>query len=201
MSCNTSDNTSQPVEGEMATQFKPAQPVDVVQDTYEPVPVKSEADILKEEGWENQNFGDGIMPDCYNYAPKFGSIENELSVSVGGGTNVVIKVMSTTNGHCVRYVYINSGSVYKIRNIPEDTYYLKIAYGRNWVSKTDNGQCLGKFTSAALYQKGEDVLDFNKQLTVDGYSIPSFSLSLDVISGSAANTFNSNTISEGEFNN
>jgi hypothetical protein len=201
MACNSDANNSQPAEGEMISEFKPTQPVDVPENNYTPEPIKSEADKLQEEGWENQDFGDGMMPDCYNYAPKFGTLDNELSVSVGGGTNVVIKVMSTTSGHCIRYVYINSGGVYKIKNVPEDTYYLKIAYGKNWVSKTDNGQCSGKFTESALYQKGEDILDFNRQQDLDGYSIPSFSLKLDVISGSVENTFNSDTISENDFNN
>jgi hypothetical protein len=76
----------------------------------------------------------------------------------------------------------------------------KIAYGKNWYSKSTGGKCLGKFTSNQIYEKGEDILDFNLQRTKDGYNIPSFKLQLDVISNSANNSFSSQQISEDEFN-
>ncbi|WP_316738364.1 hypothetical protein [Pedobacter aquatilis] len=186
----------------MQSEFVPQSPAPApVASAYVPEREKTQEEILREEGWVGQNFSNGVMPDCYNYSPSYGSIENELQVSVGGGTDVVIKVMSTFSNQCVRYVYINSGAVYSIRNIPEGEYYLKIAYGKNWVSKTSGRQCLGKFTSGALYQKGEEILDFNKQFTVDGYQIQNYRLSLDVQSGRADNSFNSNSISEDDFNN
>ncbi|RZK59194.1 MAG: hypothetical protein EOO91_05875 [Pedobacter sp.] len=198
--CNTNETRqNQPQQGEIIDQF---QSKDVARDTpqYE-VPKLTEEEKLIQDGWDKVTFNNGIMPDCYNYTPRYGSVDNELSVTVGGGTDVAVKVMSVSSGRCVRYVYINSGNTYNIKNIPEGTYYLKIAYGRNWISKTANGICEGKFLSNALYEKGEDILDFNRQVTSEGYSIPSFSLRLDVISGTADNTFNSNGISEEDFNN
>jgi len=201
-SCESSDKTSNqtsPPQGEIALEFQPQ---------INSVPItapQSQENILEEklfeEGWERKTFSNGIMPDCFNYKPFYGELDNELGVSVGGGTDVAIKLMSQTSGNCVRYVYINSGNTYRIKNIPQGRYYLKIAYGRNWISKLDGRKCLGRFLNNALYERGEDILDFNKKTTSEGYSIPSYSLKLDVISGSTDNAFNSSGISEGEFNN
>ena len=160
----------------------------------------SETERLLSEGWEEKSIQNGQMPSCYNFKPKRGSVSNYLEVSVGGGTDVSIKVMDMNSEKCIRYVFINSGSTYNIRNIPEGRYYLKIAYGKHWVSKTENGQCVGKFTSNQLYEKGQDILDYNLQYTDGGYSVPSFKLQLDVISTGTSNSFNSQNISENEFN-
>jgi hypothetical protein len=163
--------------------------------------VKTDEEILAEQGYQKVGFNNGIMPNCYNYTPRYGDVENELAVTVGSGADVAIKVMSVKRGKCIRYVFINSGSTYSIKNIPEDCYYLKIAYGHQWIAKTNNGLCEGRFLSDAKYEKGEDILDFNRQETVGGYRIPSFSLKLDVISDAVDNTFNSSGISESNFNN
>ncbi len=160
----------------------------------------SETDRLLLEGWEEKSIQNGQLPACYNFKPKRGSVSNYLEVSVGGGTDVSIKVMDINSEKCIRYVFINSGSTYNIRNIPEGRYYLKIAYGKHWVSKSENGKCIGKFTSNQLYEKGQDVLDYNLQYTDGGYSVPSFKLQLDVISTGTSNSFNSQNISETEFN-
>jgi len=160
----------------------------------------SETDRLLLEGWEEKSIQNGQLPSCYNFKPKRGSVSNYLEVSVGGGTDVSIKVMDINSEKCIRYVFINSGSTYNIRNIPEGRYYLKIAYGKHWVSKSENGKCIGKFTSNQLYEKGQDVLDYYLQYTDGGYSVPSFKLQLDVISTGTSNSFNSQNISETEFN-
>ncbi|TKC12760.1 hypothetical protein FA048_03840 [Pedobacter polaris] len=198
--CNTNEtNQNPPQQGEIVDQFRPRK---LEQDTVEnTTPTLTEEEKLIKEGWDKASINNGIMPDCYNYTPKYGNLDNELAVTVGGGTDVAVKVMSLSSDRCIRYIYINSGNTYSIKNIPEGTYYLKIAYGRNWFTRTLNGICEGKFLANALYEKGEDTLDFNRQVTNEGYNIPSFSLRLDVTSGSTDNTFNSNGISEEDFNN
>jgi hypothetical protein len=161
---------------------------------------QQEKDKLIAEGWEETEVNNGQLPSCYNFVPKKSSINNYLEVHVGGGTDVAIKVMNLHTDKCIRYVFINSGSTYKIRNIPEGTFYLKIAYGKDWFSKVENGQCVGKFLRNPMYEKGDDIMDFNLQHTSDGYNIPSFQLKLDVIATNTMNTFNSQDISESEFN-
>lgn len=162
--------------------------------------LQQEKDKLKAEGWEETEIDNGQLPACYNFVPKKSKIDNYLEVKVGGGTDVAIKVMNLKTDKCIRYVFVNSGSTYKIRNIPEGTYYLKIAYGKDWFSKVENGQCIGKFIRNPMYEKGEDLMDFSLQHTSDGYNIPSFQLALDVVATNTMNTFNSQNISENEFN-
>jgi curved DNA-binding protein CbpA len=153
------------------------------------------------EGWEEDNFSNGQLPSCYNFKPKKSKIDNYIEVNVGSGTDVVIKVINYNTDVCIRYVYINSGTTYKIRNLPEGVYFLKIAYGKNWFSKVENGKCVGKFISNPLYKKGENLMDFHLKHHENGYSIPSFRLSLDVVETPDADKFSSNSISENEFNN
>ncbi len=90
--------------------------------------------------------------------------------------------MNLQTNKCIRYVFINSGSNYKIRNIPEGKYYLKIAYGKEWFSKVENEHCIGKFLRNPLYEKGDDIMDFDLQKASYGYNVSSYQLKLDVIS-------------------
>jgi len=137
-------------------------------------------------------------------------LDNQLRVTVGGGTDVVIKVMQASTDMCIRYVYVKSRSTYSIRNIPQGTYYLKIAYGKRWVEKKEAGMCIGKFASSPLYEKGEDILDFRTRSTgisyengqrFENFEIPSFEIQLDVVTtGFSSNNLNTDGISEAEFN-
>ncbi|WP_313580605.1 hypothetical protein [Chishuiella sp.] len=169
--------------------------------TKEIVPEKNPKEILEEQGWKSTEINNGQMSSCYNFKQKKGKVDNSLKITVGNGTDVVIKLMDVNTNKCIRYVFINRNTTYSIRNIPEGQYYLKIAYGKNWYSKTENGKCIGKFIENAIYEKGKDKIDFNIIHSYDGYQIPSYELELDVISSDIVNSFNSTTISEESFNN
>lgn len=161
---------------------------------------KKEKEKLISEGWKDEEIENGQLSSCYNFKPNKGNIKNRLEVIVGGGTDVSIKIMNMNTEKCIRYVFVNSGTTYSIDNIPEGKYNLKIAYGKDWLSKVENGQCVGKFIKNPLYEKGEDILDFNIKRESNGRSIPSYQLSLDVVSSGISNSFNSQNISESEFN-
>lgn len=161
---------------------------------------KKEKEKLISEGWKDEEIENGPLSSCYNFKPTKGNIKNSLEVIVGGGTDVSIKIMNMNTEKCIRYVFVNSGTTYNIENIPEGKYYLKIAYGKDWLSKVENGQCVGKFIKNPLYEKGEDILDFNIKRESNGRSIPSYQLSLDVVSSGISNSFNSQNISESDFN-
>jgi hypothetical protein len=152
--------------------------------------------------WGETYLSSGDDPGCFNFSPRYEyDLDNYLKVKVGSNTDAVIKVMDYYSDVCIRYVYIRSGDVYYIRNIPQGVYYLKIAYGKDWRHKvTDEGQCYGKFMRNAIYKKGKETLNFRIRETYDGYQIPLFELSLDVIRTYAADTFLSDSISEAEFN-
>lgn len=162
---------------------------------------QQEREALIKDGWVESNVNNGQLSSCYNFKPKKGNVNNHLEVNVGSGTDVAIKVINLETEKCVRYVFINSKSSYTIRNIPEGKYYLKIAYGKNWMTKDLKNTCLGKFIRNPMYEKGTDIMDFNRVIDMNGVSIPSFKLSLDVISTDISNSFNSHNITEGEFNN
>lgn len=164
-----------------------------------------------DDGWDEVKYYNGQTPECFNYAPRYDrELDNQLRVTVGGGTDVVIKVMEASTDRCIRYVYIKSRSTYAIRNIPQGRYYLKIAYGKRWVEKKEAGMCIGKFASNPLYEKGEDILDFRTRSTgisyengqrYENYEIPSFEIQLDVVTtGFSNNSLNTDGISEAEFN-
>jgi len=162
--------------------------------------------------WNKISLTTGARPDCFNFSPKYDyTLDNRLQIIVGSNTDVVIKLMNQATGRCIRYVYIRNNSTFNITNIPEGKYYVKIAYGYDWRQKVENGKCLGKFVQNSIYKKGDEILDFHKiykNVTVEGdhkyanYNIPSYSLSLDVIkSAFDTNNFDTNVISEDEFNN
>lgn len=170
---------------------------------------KSQDELIKEKeiewkksGWEEKEISNGVLPDCYNVSPRYSKINNYLDINVGGGTDVVIKLIERKSDRCVRYVFINRNSNYVMRNIPEGEYYLKIAYGKNWYSKIENHLCKGKFLLNAFYEVGNDNLDFTLKYYEDGsgYDIPSYRLSLDVQNSDVLNSFSSERISESDFN-
>ena len=108
--------------------------------------------------------------------------------------------MRLNDDECIRIAFISSKTSFSLTNIPEGKYYLKIAYGKELKQDKNDEDCVIKFSKQAIYEKGTDILDFYKQPTYNGYSLPCFELSLDVISSSPQNGFNSKTINEDEFN-
>lgn len=179
---------------------------------FQPIaPKKIKPPVDPYADWDKVDLRTGTSPGCFNFKPTYDfALDNKLEISVGSNTDVVIKLCSYTTGKCIRYIYVRSGDTYNITNIPQDRYYTKIAYGSDWRQKIVDGECEGKFVHNALYKKGEQVLDYHKEYngtTTDGdyitthYNLPSFSLSLNVVSTDFdPNTYNTNSISEEEFN-
>jgi len=188
-----------PNNGDLDNTFVKEEPIKEPEITPEQK-LQQEKNKLLAEGWTEEYIQNGQFASCYNFSPKKGKTDNYLEVYVGSGTDVAIKIMNIDTDKCVRYVFINSGSTQRINNIPEGRYYLKIAYGKNWLSKVESGQCIGKFIRNPMYEKGDDVLDFTIKHTAEGYNIPSFQLQLDVVSSGVSNSFSSQNISETDFN-
>jgi len=153
-------------------------------------------------GWERTAYTTGATPACENVSPKFDyGMDNYLRVVVGNNTDVVVKLMKKGySDDCIRIVYVRAGDTYEIRNIPEGRYYLKIAYGKDYRQKIEGSQCHVRFVRSPLYEKGDEILDFTRKYVQGGYQEPSFELSLNVINTYGGADFNSNTISEAEFN-
>lgn len=192
--CSGESPVNNPGNGELNESFNESD-----QNQKEERALAMKKDKMIADGWSEKKIVNGILPNCYNFNPKYSEIDNSLKISVGGGTDVAVKLMNLENDECIRYVFVNSGTTYEIKKIPEGKYYLKIAYGRDWLSRINDGKCIGKFIRNPIYEKGLDILDFNMVQTSDSYSIPSFHLKLDVESTNV-NTFDSSHISDSEFN-
>ncbi|MFW5887059.1 MAG: SH3 domain-containing protein [Bacteroidota bacterium] len=164
----------------------------------------------KYSGWLKDKFISGTNPDCENINEQFNdSLDNELKIHVGKRANVVVKLMNESE-ECIRIVYIKRGDTYSVVHIPEGTYYLKLAYGKDLRKFVENGDCKIKFLLDPVYKIGTNKLNFNiikkPDSIANGYvyknwEIPSFELFLDIdYRQMKLSDFNSNTISEEEFN-
>ena len=193
-SCGNDSSINRPENGELNETFSDS---DQIQNEERIFTKKKDSMIA--DGWIDKKNVNGTLPKCYNFIPKYSDIDNSLKISVGGGTDVAVKLINLENNECIRYVFVNSGTTYEINKIPEGKYYLKIAYGKDWLSRIDKGRCVGKFIRNPNYEKGLDILDFNLIRTNDSYRIPSFHLKLDAYTTNL-NTFDSSNISESEFN-
>lgn len=141
----------------------------------------------------------GDTPPCYTFKPLFGTDDNYLKVTVGGGADVAIKIMNRETDACIRYFYLRSGEAYYSKNIPEGVYYLKIAFGNDFSVSGSETNCMAKFLSNAIYESGNDILDFYRVQSSDGYQVPNYELFLETITSNRKNEFNTETISEEEF--
>lgn len=145
--------------------------------------------------------GRAICKDFENlYDPK---LNNYFQINAGKDRDLVIKLMqkNSRGDRCIRSVYVEANSETMIRNIPEGNYYVKVAYGNNWKLIMTNNICYGKFTDNAIYELGEDIFDFHVTKTATGYQVPSYQLTLEIITENADGTTLENQISEEEFNN
>ena len=119
-------------------------------------------------------------------------------------TDVAVKLVDIETNKCIRFVFINDGTTYTVRHIPEGKYYLKIAYGNDWSVLEGHAKCSGHFTSHAMYKKDENVYDFNKTYNQNGQTeIPYYTLKLYTTYTRENYDYNSstNSISEDDFNN
>jgi curved DNA-binding protein CbpA len=167
---------------------------------------------LKKEdysGWKEMNYKTGDIPGCSRSRQIFDyEINNRLEITVGPNTNAVIKIIDTRTRKSIRSVFIQAGSKFVMRHIPEGRYSLKIAYGWNWMENEVNGKCVAKFTQNAIYKRSKEIFDFNKieegertegDSVYKNYSIPSYFLKLDVVTSDSSETFKSDLISEEKF--
>ncbi len=163
---------------------------------------KDSLDLVK-NGYLPRHIKNGGEPDCFNYTPQKSNVNNRLIVYVGYKTDVVVKLISQETEKCIRYFYIRGGSTYTIYGIPQGIYYLKLAYGKQWMMSNANGQCVGKFLRNAKYEIGKETLNYNFKYSDnrDGYRIPSFHLKLGIsFDFDKSDNFRSDNISEERFN-
>ncbi|OLY90690.1 hypothetical protein BUE76_01330 [Cnuella takakiae] len=154
----------------------------------------------------------GDNPDCDNITPAYdATLDNVLRIKVGVNADVVVKLMTLEGNECIRIAYVKAGDTYRMENIPENKYYVKVAYGKDLRKSNVEGQCKVQFLLYAMYEKGSDALDFRKWkqpntwvggTEYENWQLPSYELSLNVVYSQKpfANQFSAKKISEREFN-
>lgn len=153
---------------------------------------------LISEGWYvPKTTPAGELPKEYGVKSKFGRQDNYFDIEIGKGCDVAIKIMDVDTDKCIRYVFVPENSSANIQMIPQGKYYLKLAYGKDWM-EFDNGDgtLSAKFTSNVTYDKSTDIFDFGKK---NSSSIVNYLLQINVVDSEQQNSFGTIEISEAEF--
>lgn len=152
---------------------------------------------LIEEGWYiPQTNLSGELPSEYGVKPKYGQHDNYFDIEIGNGYDVAIKIVEATTDKCIRYVLVPENSSVNIQMIPQGLYYLKLAYGKDWMEQHTDSIVLGKFTKSVFYERSTNIYDFGKK---NSQSIVNYRLEINVVDGEAENNFYTEQISEEEF--
>lgn len=155
---------------------------------------------LLEEGWYvPKTTPSGELPREYGVKNKYGQQDNYFDIEIGKGCDVAIKIVDVATDKCIRYVFVPENSSANIQMIPQGKYYLKLAYGKDWM-EYDNGDgtITGKFTSNVTYDRSVDIFDFGKK---NSSNIVNYLLQINVVDSQLQNSFGTVEISEAEFMN
>ena len=106
--------------------------------------------------------------------------------------------MSLKEHKCIRYIFVPEGQTVTVNEIPQGKYYLKLAYGNDWMVKTEGNHTLGKFTKNAFYEKSTNIFDFGMKYSTQ---IVKYKLENNVSDGSEYKTYQTLAINETEFEN
>lgn len=150
---------------------------------------------LLDEGWTaaipNEDLTEG-----YGMEPVYGLQDNFFDITMGKGCNVAVKIMDLKTNKCIRYVYVAENTTTTVQEIPQGVYYLKLAYGYDWMEmETENGK-QGKFTRNVKYERSQDTFDFGAKNSRDEIN---YRLEINVVDSKLENNFLTTSIDEKEF--
>lgn len=170
----------------------------------------SKSILDKYKDWDKVSHKTGDVPSCYYFKNRTNKrIDNHLIIQSVGADDAVVKLISRKWNQCIRYVYIRSRENIDIRHIPQGVYYLKIAYGKDWRQKFENGRCNGRFVENSRYRSGEDMnynfynrrIEIQDNRSYEVFNIPSFKIDLQIQDVADSAKYKSDDISADEFNN
>ena len=151
---------------------------------------------MENEGWTSVSHENGELGKEFGIENKYGLQDNYFDITIGKGFNVAIKIMDFETNKCIRYIYVSEASTATINDIPQGKYYLKLAYGNNWMELQTDSITIGKFTKNILYERSKDIYDFGKK---NSTSIVNYQLKINVTDNGTMNNFETVPISEKEF--
>ena len=150
---------------------------------------------LLDAGWTAAAPSEDLTEE-YGMEPVYGLQDNYFDITMGKGCNVAVKIMDLKTNKCIRYVYVAENTTTTVQEIPQGVYYLKLAYGYDWMEReTENGK-QGKFTRNVAYERSQDTFDFGVRNS--GAEI-SYSLEINVADSKRENNFITVPIDEEEF--
>lgn len=156
----------------------------------------SEQKDLEAKGWQYETPNSGDFDESYGVIPSKGLQDNYFDITVGKGYNVAIKIMDANSKHCIRYVYIPEGQTVTVSEIPQGQYYIKLAYGNDWMSQQTDSIKIGKFTTNAFYEQSVNIYNFGSKNSTD---LINYELKINVVKGNTENNFETQPIREQEF--
>ena len=151
---------------------------------------------LIRDGWTEENISSGELTEQYGYKPVYGIQDNYFDVTMGEGADIALKIVDVKTNQCIRYAYVKENSTITLSQIPQGQYYLKLAYGKDWMEIETDFATLGKFTRGAFYERSSEVYDFG---TKNSRKEINYELKINVRDASGMNNFETRPISEEEF--
>ncbi len=164
-----------------------------VEEKTEPSVVQQQ---MIEEGWRFGNPNEGDLPDEYGVSAQMGIVDNYFDIELGGDADMAIKIVNIETSETVRYMFVPHNSRTTINEIPAGKYYLKFAYGNDWMSRSDGYHTEGKFTRNVVYEKSNDFFDFGDAGSLESVS---YSLKIRVERDRRYEGFSTSSITEEEF--
>lgn len=148
------------------------------------------------DGWQLANHEGGELDQAFGVNPQYGIQDNYFDIVIGRGGSVAIKIMNASTNRCIRYVYVPENETVTVTEIPQGMYYLKLAYGKDWMELYTDSITHGKFTRNVFYERSTSSYNFGKKNTQDYVN---YRLEINVIDGTAEHNFHTETICEEEF--
>lgn len=150
---------------------------------------------LLDAGWV-AGTPDEDLTEHYGIKPVYGTQDNYFDITMGSGCSVAVKIMDWNTDECIRYVYVAENTTTTIQEIPQGIYYLKLAYGDDWMEYGTGRGKQGKFTRKVSYERSQDTFDFGVK---NSRNQVSYRLEINVVDSRLDNNFVTTPINEDEF--
>lgn len=147
------------------------------------------------QGWEFASPPEDLSVD-YGIEPIYGIQDNYFDITIGEGCNLAVKIMDVKTNKCIRYVYVAENTTTTVQDIPQGVYYLKLAYGLDWMKQETDSVTMGKFTRNVQYERSHNTFDFGVKNSREEIN---YQLEINVVDSHLENNFKSSPISEEEF--
>lgn len=160
--------------------------------------LSAQQEILLQQGWSQDRPDGGDLDAHYGIEPIYGVQDNYFDICIGKGCCVAVKIVNAETKQPIRYVYIPEGETVTVSQIPQGLYFLKLAYGNDWMELDEDSIKCGRFTRDVSYEKSASTYDFGKK---NSQSFVNYTLEINVVNGDTDHEFKTVPITEEEFEN